>query len=181
LIPASILLIIYSAALLFGLALVGGAIYSLLRSFPPGSQKKPRSSTSRLLSRGMVYSLGLGLAVAGAVGLIAQLLFRTSTTVGLIWSIVAGALVALIALFLLVYLPSRGRAEEALLDFDAAGRRAEVVIAIPANGLGEVAFLDDQERINLGARSATGRAIPQGATVVIERVTRRIAVVSPPD
>jgi hypothetical protein len=81
----------------------------------------------------------------------------------------------------LVYLPSRGRAEEALLDFDATGRRAEVIIAIPANGLGEVAFPNGEERVNLGARSAGGQPIVAGATVVIERVTRRIAVVSPLD
>jgi hypothetical protein len=181
LISATALIFIYSAALAVGLVLVSGAIYSLLRSFSPGRQAKPRGATPRLFSRGMIYSLGLGLAVAGAVGLIAQLLLRAATITGLVWAIAAGSLVALIALFLLVYLPSRGRAEEAQLDFDAAGRRAEVVIAIPANGLGEVAFVDGRERINLGARSASGRAIPKGATVVIERVSRRIAVVSPPD
>lgn len=173
------LILVYSGVLIIGLALVGGAILSLLRSFTPGSQARPKGAASPILSRASGYSLGLGAAVFGAAGLIAHLLFRLEPTTGILVALALGVIAGLIALALLVYLPSRGRAEEALLDFDATGRRAEVVIAIPANGLGEVTFRDGKDEINLGARSAAGQPIPKGTSVVIERVTKRIAVVSP--
>jgi hypothetical protein len=171
-------ILFYSLALAAGLVMVSGAVYSLLRSFTPGSQKRPRGATPRLITRGSVYSVGLGLAVFGAVGLIAHLLLHVAPPTDLILATVAGLVVTLIALFLFVYWPSRGRAEEVALDIDAAGRPAHVVIAIPANGLGEITLLDGPEPLNLGARSGDGQAIPAGATVVIDHVNRRIAVVT---
>jgi hypothetical protein len=174
-------ILLYSLALAVGLVMVAGAIYSLLRSFTPGSQKRPQGATSRLITRGSVYSLGLGLAVTGAVGLIARLLLHTTPSAGFIVAAAAGLVVGLIALFLLVYWPSRGRAEEVALHVDATGRQAHVVITIPANGLGEITFPDGREHLNLGARSASGLAIPAGTSVVIRQVNRRIAVVAPAD
>jgi len=133
-----------------------------------------------LFSRAVFYSLGLGAAVFGGVGLLALLLLRVAPTSSILWSLGVGLLAGFAALALLVYLPRRGQVEEALLDFDAAGRRAQVVIPIPANGLGEVALVDDGgEVLHLGARAATGATIAAGATVVIERVSKRVAVVSP--
>ncbi len=173
------LIIVYSGVLLIGLALIGAAIFSLLRSFTPGSQARPNKAAAPVFSRAVVYSLGLGAAVFGGVGLIALLLFRVDAGTSVIVGLGIGLVASLIALALLVILPSRGRTEEALLDFDATGRRAEVVIPIPTNGLGEVTFRDGKERINLGARSAAGLSIPKGTIVVIERVTNRVAVVSP--
>ena len=134
-----------------------------------------------MLSRAAGYSLGLGAAVLGAVGLIALLLFDVAPETSVLVGLGTGLVVALIALILLVYWPSRGEVEKALLDFDATGHRAQVVIDIPPNGLGEITFRDGQERVNLGARSAAGLPIGKGTTVVIERVTRRVAVVSPLD
>lgn len=172
------LVIVYFGVLAIGLALVAGAIISLLRSFTPGSQTRPAGITHPLLSRAVSYSLGLGATVFGAVGLLVSLLFDLSPNTSVLVALGCGLVVGFIALALLVYLPSRGKAEEVLLDFDATGRRAEVVIAIPAVGLGEVAFVDGEERVHLGARSATGKPIAAGAAVVIERVTKRVAVVS---
>lgn len=173
------LVVVYFGVLAIGLALIAGAIVSLLRSFTPGSQKRPAGTTHPLLSRAGGYSLGLGAAVFGAVGLLGLLLFKLAPNTSVVVALGFGLVVGFIALALLVYLPSRGKVEEALIDFDAAGRRAEVVIPIPAAGLGEVTFVNGAERVHLGARSATGRAIPAGAAVVIERVTKRVAVVSP--
>lgn len=170
---------IYGGILVMGLALVAGAIISLLRSFTPGSQARPKGSLHPLFSRATSYSLGLGEVVFGAVGLFCVFLFHLDPVVGILVSLGAGLLVGLIALGLLVYLPSRGKTEEALIDFDAGGRHAEVVIPIPGNGLGEVAFRNGNEQINLGARSATGQPITINTTVVIERVTKRVAVVTP--
>ncbi len=173
------LVIVFAGVLLMGLALIARAIISLLRSFTPGRQSRPASSSPPLLSRAAGYSLGLGAAVLGVVGLTALLLFDAAPETSVLVGLGAGLVVALIALVLLVYWPSRGQAQEALIDFDATGRRAQVVIDIPPNGLGEIALRDGQERINLGARSAAGLPIGKGTPVVIERVTRRVAVVSP--
>jgi hypothetical protein len=173
----SALILIYSGLLLAGLVLIGAAILSLLRSFSPGRQTRPVAAPGPLLSRAATYSLGLGAAAFGAVGLLSQLLFHVEPTTGVLVSLAAGLLAGFIALALLVYLPSRGQGEEELLDIDVAGRQANVVIPIPGNGLGEVTLQDGDTVINLGARSATGRPIAAGQTVVIERVNKRVAVV----
>lgn len=173
------LVLVYSGVALVGLALIGGAIISLLRSFTPGRQTRPQGATRPLVSRAVTYSLGLGAVVFGLAGLAAHWLWRVAPTTGILVALGLGLLAGFIALVLLVYLPARGRVEEELLDFDAAGHRAEVVIPIPVNGLGEVALGEGAARVNLGARSATGRPIPRGTVVVIERVTKRVAVVAP--
>ena len=81
----SVLLAVYGAALAVGLGLIGLAIVSLLRSFTPGSQAST-SGSGRRLNRGLTYSLGLGAAVLGAVGLLALLVFRLSPAVSLLWA-----------------------------------------------------------------------------------------------
>lgn len=176
----SALVLVYSGVLVIGLALIGGAIVSLLRSFTPGRQARPQPAANPLLSRAALYSLGLGAAIFGGAGLFTLLVLRVAPTNSVLWALAAGLVAGFAALALLVYLPARGQVEEAMIDFDAAGRRAQVVIPIPANGLGEVVLVGgDGEVVNLGARTATGVTIDAGVTVVIERVTKRIAVVSP--
>jgi hypothetical protein len=174
----SVLLAVYGAALAVGLGLIGLAIVSLLRSFTPGSQAST-SGSGRRLNRGLTYSLGLGAAVLGAVGLLALLVFRLSPAVSFVWASGAGLVAGALAEIILVYLPSRRQREEASLAIDADGREARVVIAIPASGLGEVAYQDGAETIHLGARSATGQPIDRDSRVRIERVASRVAIVRP--
>lgn len=172
------LIIIYVSLLVVGLAFVVGAVISLLRSFTPGRQSRPAGSAGPIISRAWSYSLGLGAAVFGAAGLLLLLVFDLDPAMSVLVALGLGLIIGFLALALLVYLPSHDQAREALIDFDAAGCRANVVISIPANGLGEVTFRHDKERINLGARSANGLPIAKGVVVVIERVTKRVAVVS---
>lgn len=174
----SVLLVVYSGALLVGLGLIGLAVVSLLRSFTPGSQASSEGSGGRL-NRALTYSFGLGAAVLGAVGLLALLVFRLSPGAGLVWALGAGLVAGALAGILFVYLPNRRRRDEAEIAIDADGREAQVVIAIPASGLGEVVYQDGAETIHLGARSATGQPIGRGRRVRIERVARRVAVVRP--
>ena len=135
------LVIVFVGVLIVGLALVAGAIISLLRSFTPGRQSRPAAASPPLLSRAAGYSLGLGAAVLGVVGLITLLLFDATPETSILVGLGAGLAVALVALILLVYWPSRREVEKALIDFDATGRRAQVVIDIPPNGLGEICLL----------------------------------------
>ncbi len=174
----SFLTIAYSGALAAGLLLIGLAVVSLLRSFTPGSQATSGVS-GRRLNRALAYSFGLGAAVLGAVGLLALLVFRLSPGAGLVWALGAGLVAGALAEILFVYLPNRRRGEEAGIAIDADGREAQVVITIPASGLGEVAYQDGAEMIHLGARSATGQPIGRGRRVRIERVARRVAIVRP--
>ncbi|HMT19947.1 MAG TPA: hypothetical protein PKE20_01665 [Promineifilum sp.] len=171
------LVVVYFGVLLIGLVLIAGAVVSLLRSFSPGSQKRPAGATHPLMSRAVGYSLGVGAAVFGGVGLLGLLLFDLTPDTSVLVALGFGLVAGFIALALFARPSSHGETEEALIDFDAAGRRAEVVIAIPAVGLGEIVFVNGTDHVHLGARSAAGLAIPAGAVVVIERVTRRVAVV----
>lgn len=173
------LVLVYGAVLTLGVLLIVGAIISLLSSFTPGKQDRPRGAAHPLFSRATTYSLGLGAVVFGTAGLLGVLVFHLDPVTSILTALGAGLLVGLAALGLLVYLPSRGRDEETLIDFDAAGRRARVVIPIPGNGIGEVTFRDGEKAINLAARSTSGQPIDEGTAVVIERVTHRVAVVSP--
>ncbi|MCW5865445.1 MAG: hypothetical protein KIT52_20325 [Anaerolineae bacterium] len=176
----SVLLILYSGVLAVGLALIGAAVVSLLRSFTPGSQPSAEGR-SRRLNRGAAYALGLGAAVAGGVGLLALLLLRAGPGTSLLAALGAGLLAGLVAAFIFVVAPNRRRREEAGLAIAADGREARVVILIPASGLGEVAYQDGAEAIHLGARSATGQLIDAGRRVRIERVAHRVAIVHPLD
>lgn len=171
--------LVYSALLVIGLALIGAAIVSLLRSFTPGSQARPGEGVPLKLGRATIYSLGLGAAVAGAVGLLALLVFRVGTTASVLWTAGAGLVVSLVAEAILVYLPNRRQVEETLTAVDADGREARVVIAIPPGGVGEVAFRDGDGDVHLGARSAGGEAIAPDMRVRIERVSHRVAIVIP--
>jgi hypothetical protein len=62
---------------------------------------------------------------------------------------------------------------------DAVGRQAEVVITVPHDGLGQIAYDNVSGHITLGARSVSGHPIPRGSIVTIERVNGRVAVVRP--
>lgn len=173
----SVLLAIYGGALAVGLALIAAAVISLLRSFTPGSQPAAEGQ-SRRLNRGAIYAVGLGVAVLGGAGL-GALLLRLSPELSTVTALGAGLLVGLVAALLLIYVPNRRRREETGLAIEADGREARVVIAIPASGLGEVAYDDGAETVHLGARSATGRTIAADSQVRIERLAGRVAVVRP--
>lgn len=173
------LIIVYSGVLIIGLALAGGAILSLLRSFTPGRQSGPKDTARPPLSRAAGYSLGLGAITFGVAGLIVLLLLDLDPATGVLVALAFGMVTGLVTLGLLAGFSSSSPMDEALLKFDATGRHATVAIPIPANGLGEVTFREGGETINLGARSTSGRPIAKGAAVIIERVNRHVAVVSP--
>jgi len=174
----SALAVVYGLVLVVGLMFIGAAIISLLRSFTPGRQAATGPASHRL-NRAATYAVGLGAAVCGGAGLLAVLVFHVTPAAGVIGSLAAGLIVAFVAQFVLVWLSGRDRAEEVTRAVDAGGRVARVVIPIPPNGLGEVAYYDGEEEVHLGARSSAGRAIPPDTPVFIERVTNRVAVVRP--
>jgi membrane protein implicated in regulation of membrane protease activity len=58
------------------------------------------------------------------------------------------------------------------------GTRGEVLVPIPAGGLGEVAYTARGTRYNSPARSADGKPIPQFSSVIIKRVVGGTCVVT---
>ncbi|HEX5080542.1 MAG TPA: hypothetical protein VFY40_00750 [Blastocatellia bacterium] len=62
---------------------------------------------------------------------------------------------------------------------DLIGRRAEVTVAIPAGGVGQVRLLVSEMMVEKIARARGGDAIPLNGPVRIEEVAGEIAVVSP--
>jgi membrane protein implicated in regulation of membrane protease activity len=61
------------------------------------------------------------------------------------------------------------------------GRSAEVSVAIPAGGVGQISVMSSGERSEHIARSAGGHAIPRGAEVVVMGLRGDSLVVAPPE
>jgi len=115
----------------------------------------------------------------GAFGLIALGLFDTSAQWSLAWAAGGGLVVAVIAHFAFGYflIAPQGSSEVKLKDI--VGVVAEVITPIPADSVGEVAFVAQGGRVTYTAKSATGAPIARGTTVVIEKVVGGVAVVRP--
>ena len=115
----------------------------------------------------------------GAFGLIALGLFDTTARWSLAWAAGGGLVVAVIAHFAFGYflIAPQGSSEVKLRDI--VGAVAEVITPIPADSVGEVAFVAQGGRITYTAKSASGMPIARGTTVVIEKVVGGVAVVRP--
>ncbi len=113
----------------------------------------------------------------GAFGLIALGLFETTARWSLAWAAGGGLVVAVIAHFAFGYflIAPQGSSEVKLKDI--VGVVAEVITPIPADSVGEVAFVAQGGRMTYTAKSATGTLIARGTTVVIEKVVGGVAVV----
>jgi membrane protein implicated in regulation of membrane protease activity len=115
----------------------------------------------------------------GAFGMISMGLFQVSSRTSLIWAIVGGLIVAAIAHFAFGYflIAPQGSSEIRLRDL--VGTIAEVITPIPADSVGEVAFVAQGGRVTYTAKSLNSVAINRGTTVVIEKIVGGVAVVRP--
>ena len=113
----------------------------------------------------------------GAFGLISMGLFDASSRMSLVWAIIGGLIVAAMAHFAFGYflIAPQGSSEVRLRDI--IGSLAEVTTPIPADSVGEVAFVAQGGRITYTAKSLNGTAIVRGATVIIEKVIGGVAIV----
>jgi hypothetical protein len=113
----------------------------------------------------------------GAFGLIGPGLFDANARGSLVWAAVGGLVVAVLAHFAFGYflIAPQGSSEVKLKDI--VGIVAEVITPIPADSVGEVAFVAQGGRMTYTAKSATGTPIARGITVVIEKVIGGVAVV----
>jgi hypothetical protein len=115
----------------------------------------------------------------GAFGLIAQGLFNTPAAWSLAAAAAGGVIVAIIAHFAFGYFLIKPQGSSEVTMKDIVGAVAEVVTPIPADSVGEIAFVAQGGRLNYPAKSATGQGINRNTTVVIERVVGGIAFVRP--
>jgi membrane protein implicated in regulation of membrane protease activity len=114
----------------------------------------------------------------GGLGLIGTQLLWLPDPVSLVFA-AAGAACIAAGMFLFysrVLVAGEGSSTVRLADL--SGRTGEVIIPIPKNGLGQVAFVARGTRATRGARSADGTAIPRGTIVTIQSVTGNTVIVS---
>ncbi len=106
----------------------------------------------------------------GAAGIIAERAFDWSVTSGLVFSLLAGAALAAAALGVMSLIFSHTQAGSEFRSSDAVGRSAEVITPIPADGVGEVAYLVKGQRELASARIAGHGAAAKGSHVTIETI-----------
>jgi membrane protein implicated in regulation of membrane protease activity len=114
----------------------------------------------------------------GGFGLIGTQLMFLPDPISLIFAAVGAGVIATGMFFFYskVLVAGQGSSEVRLAEL--GGKMAEVIIPIPENGLGQVAFVARGTRATRGARSADGKAIPRGTIVNIEAVTGNTVIVS---
>ncbi len=115
----------------------------------------------------------------GAFGLIAMGLFDATARGSLLWAAGGGLVIAVIAHFAFGYflIAPQGSSEVHLEELP--GSEAEVITPIPADSVGEIAFVAQGGRVTYTAKSADSTPIPRGTTVTIVEIVAGIAVVQP--
>lgn len=127
------------------------------------------------------FGLAMFGAAFGLTGLVTSIWFDMNAGPSLVWAIVVGLIVGILAQALFLYVFSPSRSSHYSLSDDAVGRDAQVIITVPSEGVGKIAFDNVSGRVTLGARSATGKQIATGEAVRIEQVTGRVALIRPVD
>jgi hypothetical protein len=127
------------------------------------------------------FALAMFGAAFGLGGLVTRIWFEMEALPSMAVATGVGLVVGLLAQLAFIYILSPSRSSHYSLEKDAIGREADVTISIPSVGIGQIAFNNISGRVNMGARSASGEPIAAGASVTIERVIGRIALVRPAD
>ncbi len=120
-------------------------------------------------------------ATFGVCGLITHMWLGMEPIASILWATGLGLLIAAIAQAFFIYVLAPSRSSHYSLQEDAVGREAEVVLTIPANGIGQISFNNVSGRVTLGARAETVGELHAGDRVIIEKVMGRVALVRPVD
>jgi membrane protein implicated in regulation of membrane protease activity len=116
----------------------------------------------------------------GGLGLIGTQLLRMIDTFSLFFAAAGAALIAggMFLFYSRVLVAGQGSSTVQLSDL--SGKTAEIIIPIPQDGLGRVAFVARGTRATWAARSIDGEAVPRGTIVTIEAVTGNTVIVRRP-
>lgn len=125
------------------------------------------------------FSLAMFGATFGLAGLITRLWLDMGAVPSILWASGLGLAIGMAAQALFIYVLSPSKSSHFSLSDDAINREAEVIITIPVNGRGTIAYDNVSGRVTLGARSVDNKQIRTGQFVKIERITGRVAFVSP--
>lgn len=125
------------------------------------------------------FALAMFGTAFGLTGLITRLWLDMTTIPSILWATGLGIVIGSAAQAFFIYVLSPSKSSHYSLVDDALKREAEVIITIPGDGRGTIAYDNVSGRVTLGARSATGNEIKRGEIVTIERITGRVAVVRP--
>ena len=115
----------------------------------------------------------------GSFGLLAVYLFSVPDKISLLWASGGGLVVAVIAHFAFGYFLIAPQGSSEVTARDIIGLTAEVITPIPADGVGQIAFVAQGRRVTFSARSAGGAPVPKGTFVFIQSFTGSVAVVRP--
>ncbi|MCO5182432.1 MAG: hypothetical protein M9928_16145 [Anaerolineae bacterium] len=125
----------------------------------------------------------MALAVFGAffglTGLVTSMWLGLSAIPSILLALVIGFIFGGLTQLLYVYVLSVSKSSHYSLARDEVGRSADVIISIPYEGVGTIAFDNISGRVTLGARSTTGKQIAKGSVVRVEKIVGRVAFVRP--
>jgi membrane protein implicated in regulation of membrane protease activity len=127
-----------------------------------------------IFSARIMASFLTAFGVGGVVARYYKLSHPAASGVGVVSGIVLASLVYQFARILY----SQQASSEVRMT-DLVGKSAEVSVAIPEGGVGQVALAFGGERTEQVARSDDGRAIPRGAAVVITDLRGDSVIVAP--
>ena len=114
----------------------------------------------------------------GAFGLIAVTLFDAGAVASLIAALLGGIVIGIAAQFFFLYILSPTVSSE-VRQTRLIGTVAEIITPIPANGVGQIAFVAEGSRVTYSARATDSeKALPRGTAVRIERIVGGMAYVS---
>ena len=142
-----------------------------------GADGHPGSDSADVPSPLNPLVISSAITAFGAVGLVAKTGFGMtdilSTVVALGFAGVIGALI----FFGIVKFMYGSQSNSVFSLNDLVDTEAEVITPIPADGMGEIAYVANGVRYNLSARSSDREAIARGTTVIIREVAANTAYV----
>jgi membrane protein implicated in regulation of membrane protease activity len=124
-------------------------------------------------------TIAIFMTTFGGVGIILHSLFHMGLLLSLPISAVSGIAVAGFVAILFYHLFARVQASSETRMAEIIGLTAEVTVPIPAQGVGEIAYICRGARLVSGARSRSGRGIPRHQVVRIMQQVGNTLYVEP--
>jgi membrane protein implicated in regulation of membrane protease activity len=106
----------------------------------------------------------------GAMGMICLKVFKWSPYPSMAIAVFTGLVIASVTfiIFTMLFKATQGSSEAILAD--VIGKEAEVITSIPADGLGEVAYVSRGTRYTASARAAQKNEIKSHSVVIVEKI-----------
>ena len=131
------------------------------------------TGTPKIFSLRILMLFGMGF---GAVGAITRY-YGSSIAYSSLWGFLSGAVFGTVGYFFFSIIFHQ-QASTSMIADSMVGKKAEIVTAIPQNGLGQVLTTDNYGRnVYLAARSEDGAPLPANTTVIIVSVSGNSAIV----